>query len=744
MAVASRTMEGHERRPAHPDRGPLATAPSPELVRTQLARMLASRTFASAPSLSRFLSHVVEHTLQGQSDGLKEYSIGVDVFDRGPSFDPKIDTIVRVQARRLRAKVEEYYETEGRDDVILIGLVKGHYVPEFGIRQRGGGPWRHGLAEVHRLPVTSQAPAAAGRRRSRAVYAAAALFLLAAVALGSWRLMGPASGRPITDPSEYTQITDFTDSVTAPSLSPDGRMVTFIRGTELFLSSGQIYVKLLPDGEPRRLTDSSKRKLGPVFTPDGSRIAYSQVDANDWNTWMVPVLGGEPSLLLANASGLVWLDRKRVMFSEFKDPRPHLGLVTATESRAEHREIYFPSHVRGMAHYSYASPDRKWVLVVEMDGTGAFDRCRLVPFGGTEAGRPVGPAGKCMSAAWSPDGKWMYFSAEVGRQSHLWREPIDGGPLQQITFGPTDEEGVAVAPDGRSLITAIGQRQSAIWIHDDKGDRPLSSEGLAFDPRFSADGRRVYFLLQPTAGAATSELRSIDLVTGQESRLLEGIVREHDIHKPQYDVSPDEQEVVYSTRSAQGEFEVWLARLDRRVAPRLVAHRAAFPSFGRRDDLFFVALEERSSTLVRTRKNGSDRQTIPHHGPVINRAGVSPDGNWVVVFASAEENGPSVTLALPVAGGMPRQICNRLCWPRWSPDGTFVYVNVYDLARTFVIPLAPGQMLPNAPVDVWAANHEIPETNVIPHLIVAPGPKATSYVFEKTDVRRNLYRVPLH
>jgi len=737
-------MEGHELRPAHPDRGPLATAPSPELVRTQLARMLASRTFASAPSLSRFLSHVVEHTLQGQSDGLKEYSIGVDVFDRGPSFDPKTDTIVRVQARRLRAKVEEYYETEGRDDVILIGLVKGHYVPEFGIRQRGGGPRRHGLAEVHRLPVTSQAPAAAGRRRSRAVYAAAALFLLAAVALGAWRLMGPAPARPITDPSEYTQITDFTDSVTAPSLSADGRMVTFIRGNEWFMSPGQIYVKLLPDGEPRRLTDSSIRKFGPVFAPDGSRIAYSLADEDDWSTWTVPVLGGEPSRLLPNASGLVWLDRQRVLFSEFKGPRPHLGLVTTTESRADRREIYFPGHVRGMAHFSYPSPDRKWILVIEMDGAGAFGRCRLVPFDGTSASRQVGPQGKCTAAAWSPDGRWMYFSAEVGRQSHLWREPMDEGRPEQITFGPTDEEGVAISPDGRSLITAIGQRQSAIWVHDHTGDRPLSSEGLAFDPRVSGDGRRVYFLLQPTAGAVTSELRSIDLVTGQESRLLEGIVREQDIYKAQYDISPDEQEVVYATRNAKGELEVWLARLDRRVAPQLVARKAAFPSFGRRDDLFVVALEERSSTLVRMRKDGSERQAIPHHGPVINRGGVSPDGKWVVVFAAAEENGPSVTLALPVDGGKAQRICNQLCWPRWAPDGTFVYVNVYDLAQTLVIPLAPGQMLPDVSGGASVESIKIPGMKVIPHLMAAPGPNAASYVFEKNDVRRNLYRIPLH
>jgi len=100
----------------------------PESVRTQLAGILRSRTFSNAPMLSRLLDYLVEHSLAGSADGLKEYSLGVEVFDRGESFDPRIDTIVRVQARRLRRKLKEYYDAEGRADPIVIQLPKGHYV----------------------------------------------------------------------------------------------------------------------------------------------------------------------------------------------------------------------------------------------------------------------------------------------------------------------------------------------------------------------------------------------------------------------------------------------------------------------------------------------------------------------------------------------------------------------------------------------------------------------------------------
>lgn len=121
----------------------------------QLSRILASRTFANAPSLSRLLRYLVEQTLEGHADRLKEYSLGVDVFDRGTAFDPRTETIVRVQARRLRDKLAQYYATEGRLDPVVIELPKGHYVPTFCDRP---APFARGdaLASI-RLPDTAHA-----------------------------------------------------------------------------------------------------------------------------------------------------------------------------------------------------------------------------------------------------------------------------------------------------------------------------------------------------------------------------------------------------------------------------------------------------------------------------------------------------------------------------------------------------------------------------------------------------------
>ncbi len=275
---------------------------------------------------------------------------------------------------------------------------------------------------------------------------------------------------------KYTQLTDFTDSAVAPALSPDGRMVAFIRGSSGFLTADQVYVKALPDGEARRLTDDSRLKYNLAFTPDGAQVAYTVLQLPNWATYTVSVFGGDSHLFLSNAAGLTWLDQHQLLFSRTRSGQ-HMGIVTGTAASQEFRELYFPPHERAMAHYSSASPDRKSALVAEMDENSGWRPCRLISLDGRFDARPIGPQGPCRSAGWSPDGSWMYFTAAVDGHSHLWRQRFPDGEPEPITSGPIEAEGVAVEPDGRSIITSMGVHESAIWIHDANGERSLSSEG---------------------------------------------------------------------------------------------------------------------------------------------------------------------------------------------------------------------------------------------------------------------------
>jgi TolB-like protein/Flp pilus assembly protein TadD len=111
--------------------GPAALKLSAKAIRHQLDRVLASGTFQQVDRLKRFLSFIVEEAAAGRGDQLKEYVIGVHVFGKEPQFDPRTDPIVRVQARRLRARLVRYYREEGAADEITVELPKGGYAPVF-------------------------------------------------------------------------------------------------------------------------------------------------------------------------------------------------------------------------------------------------------------------------------------------------------------------------------------------------------------------------------------------------------------------------------------------------------------------------------------------------------------------------------------------------------------------------------------------------------------------------------------
>jgi len=104
-------------------------------IRAQLERILASAAFAQSERMCRFLRMVVEYSLENRGGELKEYSIALQVFDRKPAVDPRVDPIVRVEARRLRTKLGRYYERDGTADDILIELPKGNYAARFSRRE---------------------------------------------------------------------------------------------------------------------------------------------------------------------------------------------------------------------------------------------------------------------------------------------------------------------------------------------------------------------------------------------------------------------------------------------------------------------------------------------------------------------------------------------------------------------------------------------------------------------------------
>lgn len=585
----------------------------------------------------------------------------------------------------------------------------------------------------------SRAPAEPGIRRRRLLRAGVAAALIgmaaASVSLYSNRSL------PLPGPERWRQITNFPDSAAEPALSRDGRMLAFTRGGGFFLGRNkQVYVKLLPDGIPVKLTHDPMAKMFPQFSPDGSRIAYS---VGGFHTWTVPVFaGGEPHLMLPNAEGLTWIDSRRILFSEIKPNG--MGIEVASESRASEREVYMP--VDGMAHFSSLSPDGKQALVVEMIGTGPFIPCRLVPFDGKSRGRQVGPVPSvCEAAAWSPDGKWMYFNANTGRGAHIWRQRVDSEKPEQLTFGPSEEEGLAVAPDGQSLFTSVGMSHDGIWLHSAGGDRQISGEGANYgDPIFSADGTRVYYPVGTArVPSVTRELRAVDLQTGQEERILTGVPIAMGIS-----ISNDGKSVIYRTSDETS----WIAPLDHRSPPReLPIPKATSVQMGRSGRLYFTALRGDAIYLFTANLNGSERRQIfpdPIQDDRIVK--VSPDEQWLVTEVTEDDAGHEPYMqAYPTAGGPARKICKQ-CWVRWSADGTSALLRFRALyggaGGTVAVALAPGEMLPPLPSGGFQTADEakaLPGAFVIPYENMDVQPGTQNYAYVRGIRQSNIFQIPL-
>ena len=598
------------------------------------------------------------------------------------------------------------------------------------------------------LPV----PAHTSRKRWKTI-ALLAVAVVAAIAatVSLWR-----PNKPI-DRSEWVQITDVPDAVSQPALSPDGRMITFIRGPSTFAGPGQVYVKMLPEGDAVQLTNDDLQKMSPVFSPDGSRIAYTSVDAQHrWDTWIVPVLGGQPSLWLPNASGLRWVDKRNLLFSEIVNNDMHMALIAADESRTSERTVYLPPGERGMAHRASLSPDGKWVLVVEMD-RGLWLPCRLLAREGTAPVRPVGPAtGGCTSVAWSSDGKWMFFNSGASGAFHIWRQRFPNGTPEQVTSGPTEEEGIAMAGDGLSFITSVGSRQSSVWVHNGGADRQLSLEGFGFDPEITPDGKRLcYRILKgalPTSDP--SELRMVDLDSGRQRPLLPGLAVVG-IPRRTYDISPDGHELVTSVRGSNGEHLLWIVPFDPQSRPHQIPNvEGEHPFFGFNGEVFFRGLERDSAFAYRVHEDGSGLQKVSDK-PIAGLVRSSPDRKWLLAKLPGPAGSQTVALALQL-GSAPRVIASSALSfadpdVRWSADAKKVYIRLplggepWAGARTYALPVAPGSIWPKMPAQGFQSEEDVSKVPgaILIHEFDCPGTTPGSYAFVRMTVQRNLFRIPL-
>ena len=261
------------------------SAPNREAVMAALERLLAWSEIVRSQQLGRFLDYIVQRKLDGDEQAIKAYSIAVDVFGRGTDFDPQADPIVRVQARRLRRLLDEYYQGPGRSEQIHIKLPVGRYIPEFVSETEPD------VEEVPQPGETASArPKPAQLPLTWYILAIIALMLaMIAYATSKWapdeRAVPPISG---TMKPPALRIMEFQDLSTENGRSPQVSGLAI----ELVTDLGQfdnIDVRYQAGGDAAGAADPEPGDfvLTGIVRPDGDMVQYSAVLTDSRSTGVV-------------------------------------------------------------------------------------------------------------------------------------------------------------------------------------------------------------------------------------------------------------------------------------------------------------------------------------------------------------------------------------------------------------------------------------------------------------------------
>jgi len=530
-----------------------------ERVRAALDRVLASATFAGSNRSSALLKFLVDAALEGRAQRLKEYTLGTEALGRGAEFDPRVDPIARVEASRLRSRLEVYYATEGSSDDIAIALPKGGYVPQFAPRSVTAGP-------SERAHDTPAAPVRAIERRVGFGLAAFAI-LLAAGGTYSW----VARPRPAADAQRPLIQVDA--ALGAPgtlamlvgssvAFTPDGERLVFrvlhddggtslfvrplselvateVRGTsganEFFLSADGRSVAFVADGKlqktlldgggsPIALTDVAG-VLGGAWGEDGNIIApFGRASVLS----RLPDEGGTPAPLIdLGVEGVQprWPQLlpggRAVLYSAHAGIGATSYIAAARLDDGRSKTLVAPgAHPRYLPSGHLVYLDRGTLFGVAFDAERLEVRGTPVPLLSDVAFVNEFGFGHYDVA---PNGTLAYVRSAGNGRSTIERLDADGTSHPWLDE-PARYSWPRLSPDGTQLAyTLLDGNDADLWIYDiakrTKRRLPAGSGGQGY-ALWTADSR--YLLYQEDATPALFARRSDG--SGEPRLLVPGVV----------------------------------------------------------------------------------------------------------------------------------------------------------------------------------------------------------------------------
>jgi Tol biopolymer transport system component len=622
--------------------------PEISLIREELEKISSSPLFAQSRRLQVFLEFLVNAALNGSASQLKESVIAAEVYGRGEDFDPKLDSIVRTEASRLRKRLEEYYGSRGALDLVRFELPKGAYVLRIEVRPVAS-------PEPQKPETTKPGPI------GRGVLVLALSILLSA---GAWLYVSLRGRNNNVKPPTVTVLATYPGYQLHPALSPDGKQLAFVwNGTE---DNYDIYVKKIDEETPRRLTTDEAEDLNPAWSPDGSQIAFLRASPTRKEIFVIPA-GGGPERRIAEIDPVAvpWVREASIMR---RTPGPawspdgqYLAVTDRCTGLAQSHDCIYLLSVDGLqrrrltsgaAIGDYApvfSPDGKQVAFLRTVADVGIADIYVQSVDGTPERRLTFDGKMASSVAWSA-GHRIFFVSNRSGPNLLWSIPDSGREAQLVAGAGRPVRNVSAASRVNRIVYTQSFRNANLWRTNltVKGRPPvelIGSSRVTHSAQYSPDGSQIVFISDRSGGPEIW----ICQADGSNQRRLTFSSTNRPIGSPNW--SPDGKLIVYDS-AMSGYSQIYLMNADATNQRRFTTDNwdEMMPTWSR-DGRFIYYIEQRNGARSLWKKPLTGGNPILISDGAFTDGLESPDGKRVMFSKS----GPGIWEA-SVDGGDERPI----------------------------------------------------------------------------------------
>jgi Tol biopolymer transport system component len=627
-------------------------------IRAQLETILASEVFGRSQQLRRFLAYIVEQRLAGEGHSLKESVLAHELYGKGTDFDGGADPVVRVDARRLRDKLREYYE--GRSEPVVISLPKGSYVPQF-------------EANSGSMPPAVTRPLVPRLGRTTILVSAVAVVAVIIVAL-VWRSLS----RPASAPMQLLPLTSFPGAEGPPALSPDGNLVAFAWSGQAESGPADIYVRAVASEALRQLTATPDAESSPAWSPDGHSLAFVR---NGGGVFTISQLGGVERQVSATGTHVAWAgDSKSVLIRDRERDTGPFGIHQVFLDTLDRRQL--TQAPVGAGDYRFeVSPDGKTLAFIRYEKVGIAD-VFTVPMSGGEPRRISNWNDAMYGLSWTPDGQEIVYDVDESPFSRLWRVHVSSAPpargsvivgIPAAARNPSISRPKPGQPARLAFQTITNDVDlqltdlHAALANDALESKPFSSstriEGSA---RFSPDGSRVAFV---SMRSGSSEVWS----AGRDGSGLRQVTTLGAVGVLVGDWSPDGTRIAFEAAVA-GNTDVYVVGADGGHLRRLTTEPTmdGVPSWSRDGQwIYFVSTRAGATPDIwRVALEGREPIRVTHNGAFQPQE--SSDGQYLF-YLDRPPGGAAIVARLmrvPLSGGHEERVLEHVRPFLWSVTDT--------------------------------------------------------------------------